>query len=74
MITYDPFWKTTKGKGITLYALIHKYGLSNGTLYRMRKGKPISTVTLNQICTALDCKVEDVLLFVPDEITEAGKA
>ena len=67
MIVYDPFWKTAKDKGLTLYALIHKCGLSNGTLYRMRKGKPISTVTLNQICTVLGCKVEDVLLFVEDK-------
>ncbi|MBQ2933932.1 MAG: helix-turn-helix domain-containing protein [Clostridia bacterium] len=28
--------------------------------------KPISTVTLNDLCNILKCKVEDILLFTED--------
>lgn len=66
MITYDPFWKTIKRKKISTYALIHKYGISNSTLYRMRKGRPITTETLNQLCIAVNCRVEDVILFIEE--------
>lgn len=66
MISYKPFWDTIKSKNITTYALIHKMGVANGTLYRMRKGKPISTETVNNLCRVVGCKVEDILLYVED--------
>ncbi len=67
MICYKPFWKTLKKKNITGYALVHKHNISNGTLYRMRKNAPLSTVTINQLCKILKCRVEDILLFVDEE-------
>lgn len=66
MITYEPFWKTMREKGLTTYSLIHHHGVANGTLYRMRQGKPITTETINQLCRVAKCRVEDVILFVED--------
>ena len=66
MITYDPLYKTMKEKGISTYKLINQFGLSRSLLDRLKHNKPISTVTLNDLCEFLDCKVEDVLLFVKD--------
>lgn len=66
MISYKPFWETIKAKGITTYALIHKLGVANGTLYRMRQGKPISTETVNNLCRVVGCRVEDILLYIED--------
>lgn len=67
MICYDPFWKTLKRKKVTGYALVYKHNISNGTLYRMIKNKPLSTVTINDLCEILKCKVEDILLYVDEE-------
>lgn len=67
MITYEPLWKTMESKGFSTYKLIKKCGIANGTLYRMRKGKPITTETINQFCKVLDCRVEDIILFINDE-------
>lgn len=67
MITYDPFYKTIKEKGISTYKLINQYGLSRSLLDRLKHNKPISTVTINDLCTILSCKVEDIVLFTPDE-------
>lgn len=67
MICYDPFWETMKQKGITGYALVNKHKVSNGTLYRMRKNEPLSTVTINELCKILKCRVEDILLYVEEE-------
>ena len=33
----------------------------------MKHNKPISTVTLNDLCTFLDCGVSDILVYVNDE-------
>ena len=67
MITYDPFYNTIKEKGVSTYKLINQYGLSRSLLDRLKHNKPISTVTINDLCTILSCKVEDIVLFTPDE-------
>lgn len=66
MITYEPFWITLKTKGISTYALIEKHGMSSSTLSRLRRNEPITTTTLNDLCTYLDCPVEHILKFTPD--------
>lgn len=67
MISYAPFYKTLIDKGVTEYQLIYKQGLSANTLHRMKHGKAVSTKTLNTLCFILDCRVEDILLYVPDD-------
>ena len=67
MISYEPLYDTMKKKGISTYKLINQFGLSRSLLDRLKHNKPISTVTLNDLCTILDCPVEDVLVFVKEE-------
>lgn len=66
MISYEPFYKTLKAKGISTYKLINDYGISRSLLDRLKHNKPISTVTLNDLCTILNCRVEDIMLFIAD--------
>lgn len=70
MISYEPFWKTLKEKKVSTYKLIHKCGISNGTLTSMRKGKPIETTTIEKFCKILDCGIEDIVKYIPDEDTD----
>ena len=67
MISYHPFYETLFKKGITEYHLIYKQGLSANTLHRMKHGEAISTKTLNVLCEILDCKVSDIIEYIPDE-------
>ena len=67
MISYEPLYRTMKEKNITTYKLIHQYGISRSLLDRLKHNKPISTVTLNDLCSILHCRVEDVLLFSEDK-------
>ena len=62
MITYKPFYETLLKKNMTEYELIYKHGISANTLYRMKKGKAITTTTLDNLCFILDCSVEEILL------------
>lgn len=66
MISYEPFYKTLKAKNISTYKLINQYNISRSLLDRLKHNKPISTVTLNDLCGILDCKVEDVILYTRD--------
>lgn len=63
MISYKPFYDTLFKKGLTEYYLIFKQGFSANTLYRIKNGKPISTKTLDALCYALDCQVQDIIQF-----------
>jgi DNA-binding Xre family transcriptional regulator len=67
MITYEPFYRTLKEREISTYRLINQYGISRSLLDRLKHNKPISTVTLNDLCCILDCRVEDILCFLPEE-------
>lgn len=66
MITYNPFYQTLKRKGVTTYMLITQYNISRSLLDRLRHNKPITTVTLNDLCRILDCRVEDIISYQKD--------
>lgn len=67
MISYEPLYKTLKEKEVSTYKLINEYGISRSLLDRLKHNRPISTVTLNDLCSILKCKVEDVLVFTEDK-------
>ena len=67
MISYDPFYETLKKKGISTYKLINQYGISRSLLDRLKHNKPISTVTINDLCEILDCSVSDILVYVKED-------
>lgn len=67
MISYGPFYRTLLEKKITEYNLIFKQGVDAHTIHRMKHGKAITTTTLNTLCEILNCRVEDILEYIPDE-------
>ncbi len=67
MISYEPFYKTLKKKNISTYKLINQYGISRSLIDRLRHNKPITTVTINDLCTILHCKIEDIAVFIENE-------
>ena len=66
MISYDPLWATMKRKSMTTYKLIKTYSFSRGTLDSLKHNRNISTVTINDLCNILGCRVEDILVPIPD--------
>lgn len=67
MMTYDPFWRTIEEKNITTYALINKHGILPDTIQRLRSKKPITTTTIETLCEVINCKVEDIVQYIPDK-------
>ncbi len=63
MISYKPFYDTLLKKNITEYHLIFKEGFSANTFHRMKKGEAISTKTIDALCYALDCGVDEIIKF-----------
>ena len=67
MISYEPFYETLRQRNISTYKLINTFGVSRSLLDRLKHNKPISTVTINDLCVMLDCKVEDILVYKSEE-------
>ncbi|MGN1418011.1 MAG: helix-turn-helix domain-containing protein [Acutalibacteraceae bacterium] len=66
MISYRPFFNTIKQKNISTYKLINQYNLSRSLIDRLKHNKPITTVTLNDLCEILHCPVSDILEYVEE--------
>ena len=67
MIRDVPVWKTMADQKVTTYTLRFKHGMSHATVQRLQANMPVSTHTLNRLCEILNCRLEDVAEYVPDE-------
>ena len=67
MIIYSRFWRTLRDSGESTYTLINRHQISSSTIDKLRKNKPITTTTLNDLCRILNCQPEDILEYVPSE-------
>ncbi len=67
MISYEPFYRTIKEKNVSTYKLTTKYGVSRSLLDRLKHNKPISTQTLDDLCSYLDCRVENIMVYIKEE-------
>lgn len=67
VIIFDKLWVVMKQKGISTYLLREKCGIDSKTVRRLRANDNMETKTLNKLCSALDCRLEDIAEYVPDE-------
>lgn len=67
MISYAPLWQTMARRGATTYTLQVKGGVSSSTIRRLKAGESVSTNTLDALCKILDCTLEGIIEYIPDE-------
>lgn len=63
MIVFDRLWRTMEERGISTYALREKCGIDSKTVRRLRANDNIETKTLDKLCAALHCRLEDIAEF-----------
>ena len=64
MIIFDKLWKTMEDQKFSTYTLREKCGIDSKTIRRLKANENIETKTLDKLCEALDCKLEDIAEFV----------
>ncbi len=64
MIVFDRLWATMSKKGFSTYKLRENCGIDSKTIRRLRANENIETKTLDKICSALDCRIEDIAEFI----------
>jgi len=70
MIKYDRLWVTLKEKNLSQYKLITEYGIDKAQLHRLRKNMVVKTIILDKLCQILECQIEDIMEYVPDNKDE----
>ena len=65
MIVFDKLWVTMEQKGFSTYKLREECGIDSKTVRRLKANENIETKTLDRLCAALDCKIEDIAEYKP---------
>ena len=66
MISFERLWNTMEKKGVSTYVLREKCGIDSKTVRRLKANENVETKTLEKLCSALDCRIEDIAEFVKD--------
>ena len=67
MISFERLWKIMEQRNISTYYLRVQCSIDSKTLRRLRANENTETKTLNKICAALGCRLEDIAEYIPDE-------
>ena len=63
-VSYKRLWKLLIDKDMKKKDLCEVAGISAATVTKMGKQGHITTEVLEKICTALDCRIEDVMEII----------
>ena len=67
MVVFDKLWILMKKKGISTYKLREHCDIDSKTIRRLKANENVETKTLDKLCTALNCKLEDIAEFIDAE-------
>lgn len=63
-VSYKKLWHILVDRDMKKKDLEALAGLSH---YTMSRDENVTTEVLGKVCAALDCKVEDIIDFIPDD-------
>lgn len=66
-VCYNKLFKLLIDKKITNAGLAEKAGFSANIISRLKRDKYISLDSIEKICGALNCSVDDILEFIPED-------
>ena len=53
-----------RSSGESTYTRIKNHHISSSTIDKLRKNKPITTTTINDLCRIFGCNVENIMTYV----------
>ena len=66
-VTYKKLWKLLIDKDMKKKELAALAGINPTTISKMSRGDNVTVEVLGKICSVLDCKLDDIMEFVPDK-------
>ena len=68
--SYKRLWKLLIDKNMKKRDLKEAAKLSPSLMSSLKQDKSVTVNTLSRICEVLDCRIEDIMEFVPEEKKE----
>lgn len=65
-VNYNKLWKMMIDKNMSKTDLTHLAGISTNAMAKLGKNEDVRVNILEKLCTSLDCKLDDIVEFVPD--------
>ena len=74
-VSYNKLWKLLIDKKISKTELTHMAGISTNAMAKLGKDEDVRMVVLEKICSALNCRIEDVVEIqnCNDTMTESNR-
>ncbi|MGN0546074.1 MAG: helix-turn-helix domain-containing protein [Acutalibacteraceae bacterium] len=66
-VSYKKLWKLLIDHNMKKKDLAKAADISNYTVTKLSKGENVTVDILGKICSALNCNIDDIMEFVPDE-------
>lgn len=66
-VCYNKLWKLLIDKNMKKKELAEAAGISNSLIAKLGKNENVTVEVLVRICSALDCRIEDILELVPED-------
>ena len=66
--SYNRLWIALVNRDMKKTDFLKRAGITSSALARMGKKQTVTMDTLGKICQALNCKVEDIVEFIPDSV------
>lgn len=68
-VNYNLLWKLMIDKAVNK-TFLRDNGIHPTTIAKMSKNQYVSLEALEKICTLLNCKIQDIVEFIPDNEKE----
>lgn len=65
-VNYNKLWKMMIDKDMSKTELTQLAGISTNAMAKLGKNEDVRVNVLEKLCTSLDCKLDDIVEFVPD--------
>ena len=70
--SYKKLWHILLDRDMSRSQLRKKAGISTNALAKLEKDESLPLETLEKVCAALDCTLDDILEYVSDKETDGG--
>ena len=65
-VNYDKLWRILNERGMMKTELIREAKISTNAMAKLGKNEDVRVNILEKLCTSLDCKLDDIVEFIPD--------
>ena len=65
-VKYDKLWKILEERKMMKTELVRAAKISTNAMAKLGKNEDVRVNILEKLCTSLDCKLDDIVEFVPD--------